>query len=236
MITTSSRSLLVKSVVGAATVGAFMALTANSALVFGYGSSSSGSSNNNSSSSSGGSVQGASTTCNDSKPGSAPVLTAITPSGANSLTLTWAKAQGPVSYYLVTYGTKPGEQLYGNPNVGDGNTTSYTVNSLSGGSRYYFKVRAGNGCMPGAYSNELAGIPGGRTILTTRPAAGFIPGVLGAQTSKPQPVISVPVEQPAPVITTQPIKPQPVVEATPEQAQDGILGGFVKWLLKLIGK
>ncbi|MCK9427016.1 MAG: fibronectin type III domain-containing protein [Ignavibacteriaceae bacterium] len=116
-------------------------------------------------------------TCTDQKPGSAPVLLLATSSGSNSITLNWIKAEEPVSYYLITFGTKSGEQLYGNPNVGDSNTTAYTIYNLSGGQNYYFKVRAGNGCMPGDYSNEVIGRLTG-SIITGIPKA-FNPDVLG---------------------------------------------------------
>lgn len=119
----------------------------------------------------------ASQVCNDQKPGSAPVLHLATSSGPNSITLSWIKAKDPVSYYLVTFGTKPGEQLYGNPNVGDSNTTSYTINNLSGGKNYYFKVRAGNGCMPGDLSNEVIGRLTGSPVTSI--PENFTPSVLG---------------------------------------------------------
>jgi len=115
--------------------------------------------------------------CNDTKPGSAPTLVNIA-AGVNSVTLYWSLASNPVTYYLVTYGLSSGAQTYGNPNVGDKNTTSYTVNQLSGGITYYFRVRAGNGCMPGDYSNELSATPTGG-FVTGGPAAGFEQGVLG---------------------------------------------------------
>jgi hypothetical protein len=125
-------------------------------------------------------------TCNDTIPGGAPTLISAV-GGVNSVTLTWTLASNPVSYYLVTYGTTPGAQTYGNPNIGGQGTTSYTVNGLSGGQTYYFRVRAGNGCMPGPYSNELStGVGGG---VLAGPAAGFIPGVLGTTTqSSPEPI------------------------------------------------
>jgi len=117
--------------------------------------------------------------CNDTIPGGAPTLISAV-GGVNSVTLTWTPAPNPVTYYLVTYGTTAGAQTYGNPNVGGAGTKSYTVNGLSGGTTYYFRIRAGNGCMPGPFSNELStGVGGG---IVAGPAAGFIPGVLGVTT------------------------------------------------------
>lgn len=115
-------------------------------------------------------------TCNDNAPGSAPTLLSATASGANQITLTWAEASSPVTYYLVSYRT-PGDQQYGNPNIGGAGTTSYTVTNLSGGETYYFKVRAGNGCMPGVFSNELSVSPSGGVIIGS--ATGFQQNVLG---------------------------------------------------------
>ncbi|MBI4092106.1 MAG: chitobiase/beta-hexosaminidase C-terminal domain-containing protein [Candidatus Levybacteria bacterium] len=119
--------------------------------------------------------------CDDSKPGSAPTLTGAS-AGTNSVTLTWSEASDPVTYYLATYGTSSGAQQFGNPHVGGKGTTSYTVSGLSGGVTYYFKVRAGNGCAPGDYSNELSAAPVGEFVQG--PAQGFAPGVLGEETKK----------------------------------------------------
>jgi hypothetical protein len=115
-------------------------------------------------------------TCNDTAPTSVPTITNITP-GTNSATLNWSPAGDPVSYYLIAYGTSPEQYLYG-ANVGM--TTSYTVNNLSGGTTYYFVVRAGNGCTPGTFSVEASATPGG--IPVAGPATGFAEGVLGEAT------------------------------------------------------
>lgn len=118
--------------------------------------------------------------CTATKPGSAPTITKIV-SGENSATLTWTKAKDPVTKYLIAYGTKSGSIEYGNPNVGDANTTSYTVKGLSGGTKYYFRVKAINDCMPGDFSNEVSNIPSGQVITTaigtteTVPAEDFVP-------------------------------------------------------------
>jgi len=137
---------------------------------------------------------GGSTTCGDTKPGSAPTLLSAT-AGFNSVTLTWSAAADPISYYLVAYGTTPGSLQYGNPNIGGKGMTSFTVSNLSGGTRYYFRIRAGNGCMPGDYSNELGVTPSGGFV--TGPAAGFAEGVLGVETEiTPETTVSSPVLTP----------------------------------------
>ena len=130
--------------------------------------------------------------CNDAKPGSAPILLSAV-AGLNTVTLTWSKAADPVSYYLITFGVTPGAQTYGNPNVGGSGTTSYTISGISGGITYYFKVRAGNGCAPGDFSNELSASPTGEFIAGL--PAGFAPGVLGVTTSTPSGEVSPPVTE-----------------------------------------
>lgn len=137
-----------------------------------------------SSSGSGGGGSGGSASppvCNDTKPGSAPVLTGAT-AATNSVILNWTEAKDPLTYYLITYGLSSGNPQYGNPNVGGKGTANYTVQNLSGGQTYYFKVRAGNGCMPGDFSNELAATSAGEVV--TGPAVGFQAGVLGRVTEE----------------------------------------------------
>lgn len=128
----------------------------------------------------GGTVAGASApVCSDQKPGSAPTLQSAV-AGVNSVTLSWSQASSPVSYYLVTYGISPSNNAYGNTNVGGAGVTSYTVSGLSGGVTYCFLVRAGNGCAPGDFSNQICATPGGGFV--SGPAAGFEAGVLGVAT------------------------------------------------------
>lgn len=119
--------------------------------------------------------------CSDTAPEGAPTLTSAT-AGVNSVTLTWTEGTGPLTYYLVAYGTSPDVYSFGNPSIGNPGTTTYTVNGLSGGTTYYFVLRAGNGCAPGPFSNELSATPGG--VLIAGPAAGFTPEVLGTTTEE----------------------------------------------------
>lgn len=150
-----------------------------------------------------GSVQGVTTSntpdvCSDAIPVGAPTLLSLTP-GVNSITLNWSEGVGPLTYYLIAYGTSPGTYQYGNPNIGGPGTKTYTVDSLSPGQTYYFVVRAGNGCSPGPFGNELSGAPsGGVAILPTEIPTGFQPGVLGEQTEKTESQNFVPESIPSP--------------------------------------
>lgn len=143
-------------------------------------SSTSSSSSSSTSSSNSSSINTSSpVACNDTKPKSAPVLLSAFP-GINTVTLAWKEAEEPVSYYLIAYGTEPGKIQYGNPNIGGKGMTSFVVENLSGGQTYYFKVRAGNGCTPGDFSNELSATPIG--FAEEGLATGFTENVLGTST------------------------------------------------------
>lgn len=124
----------------------------------------------------------ASGSCTDPAPGSAPTLTSAVSADTNSVTLTWTAAVAPVTYYLVSYGTAPGNYQYGNPNIGGQGTTTYTVGGLATGTTYYFVIRPVNGCSPGTYSNELSAVAGGTPAPMATPAL--------TPTSTPSPTIS----------------------------------------------
>ena len=133
--------------------------------------------NNSGSGSTGGSSSG-SGVCMDSKPQSSPKIISVKATGKNELTLTWTKAKDPVTYYLIAYGLEKGKMIYGNPNVG--NTTSYTIKGLSGNTTYYFKVRAGNNCMSGDFSEEVSAKTTGGKV--TKAAKGFVKQVTAPST------------------------------------------------------
>lgn len=92
--------------------------------------------------------------CVDAPPGSAPVLLSVTVSGRRKVKLVWGKAKDPVTYYLIEYGLGHDSYQFGVPNVG--NVTEYEIGELDPGATYYFRVRAGNYCAGGEFSNELA--------------------------------------------------------------------------------
>ncbi|MBI4974005.1 fibronectin type III domain-containing protein [Candidatus Roizmanbacteria bacterium] len=105
--------------------------------------------------------------CSDSPPGGTPQLLSAVARGSNQIVLSWTTASNPVSNYLVSYGLTSGQYIYGNPNVGGQGTTSYTVGSLTPGQKYYFVVKAVNGCTPGNFSNEISTTAGGIVTVNT---------------------------------------------------------------------
>lgn len=94
--------------------------------------------------------------CNDAKPAKTPQLFQIN-TKSNSATLYFAPSGNNTSKYFIAYGHTPGEELYGveyNESSQD-SALSYTINALQPNTTYYFKIRGGNGCMPGDWSNSM---------------------------------------------------------------------------------
>jgi hypothetical protein len=103
----------------------------------------------------------------DQIPGSAPQFLSAEAIGNHRIKITWIEASDPVTYYLISYGTASRQYQYGNPNIGPKGTTSFTVGNLVSGTTYYFVVRAGNGCAPGSFSNEISATTLGGKITPT---------------------------------------------------------------------
>ncbi|MEK7534769.1 MAG: lamin tail domain-containing protein [Patescibacteria group bacterium] len=175
-----------------ATKASYFATTANAPTPTPSSSSSTSSSDSGSSNSTNVAKAPA---CNEAKPGSAPTFL-LAKAGVNRITLNWTKALDPVTYYLVAYGTSSGFYQFGNPDIGGRDITSYTVYDLSGGTRYYFRVRAGNGCAPGDFSNELSAIPAGLTrTFSANSSVSKALGVVSAEILQEEPIVALPKSQ-----------------------------------------
>lgn len=115
-------------------------------------SSSSSSSNSNSTSSS-----PSAPTCGNQTPASAPSLYSAIAEDGDSITLYFTDAQNPVDHYTLSYGLKElGTFQWGQDNIGGQGAGKYTVNGLSPGTTYQFRVRPGNGCATGDWSNTIS--------------------------------------------------------------------------------
>lgn len=106
--------------------------------------------------------------CSALKPHNAPDLFQIDVVNDKAV-LYLAPSSGPVTKYIISYGYTAGDERFGTQ-FAHGHSTgviSHTVNDLDVNSTYYFKVRAGNDCMPGEWSNEMK-------ITTAKSATGAI--------------------------------------------------------------
>jgi hypothetical protein len=113
--------------------------------------------------------------CSDLAPHNAPDLFQIDTT-KNSAKLYFTPVAGPVSYYYIAYGFLDWNERYG-VSFDRGFYTGvldFTINALAPNTQYYFKVRGGNGCAPGAWSNILAvKTEGYQAILQPTPSADY---------------------------------------------------------------
>lgn len=94
--------------------------------------------------------------CNSEKPSHAPELFQIH-TFKDKAVLYFTPVNTHSDRYFISYGFKPGEERFGvefNQGHYDG-VLSYIINFLSPNTTYYFKIRAGNNCMPGDWSNQM---------------------------------------------------------------------------------
>jgi len=96
------------------------------------------------------------TSCTTTKPsGISTWLYSAVSNSSNSVTLRFTNYQTPIDHFVIEYGTKTGEYKYSVDNI-DKNATSYTVNKLNSNTTYFFRIRTGNGCATGSWSNEIS--------------------------------------------------------------------------------
>ena len=94
--------------------------------------------------------------CNDPTPGAPPLLYGAVPKDGNSIELYFTEGQNPYSHYALEYGTASGKYIFAAKYIGDRETRKFLVQSLSPNTTYYFRVRTGNGCATGTWSNEIS--------------------------------------------------------------------------------
>lgn len=87
----------------------------------------------------------------------------------NKAILYFAPASGFVNKYMISYGYTSGDDRFGVefPQNQQSGVVAYAINDLQPNTTYYFRVRAGNGCMPGSWGNEMK-------ITTAKSSTGAI--------------------------------------------------------------
>jgi hypothetical protein len=167
--------------------------------------------------------------CNVAAPGSAPKLISAVPTSKNQITLTWTKASDPVTYYLLSYGVKSGTYIYGNPYIGDATKTSYVVGNLAAGTTYYFQIRAGNGCMPGAFSNELSAV---MVLETPTPTIFIDTSVQEEETPTATPIMNI--EESTEDTVSPTAIPLPTVSGTTSTVRTIVFAGMIIGIICII--
>lgn len=99
-----------------------------------------------------------STECRESVGNQAPWLYGAVPRDESSIVVYFTKASDPVDRYALLYGPSEDKERYGAPELALplSSQMSYAVTNLQANTTYFFKVRGGNGCKPGSWSNELS--------------------------------------------------------------------------------
>jgi hypothetical protein len=110
--------------------------------------------------------------CTDQAPGSTPNLYQLSASNT-SVTVQFAPATDPYTKYEVSYGFTPDANMHTTefPYSHSAGSITYTVNQLQPNTNWYFKVRAGNGCAWGLWSQILRA----KTTSNTKTKATFYP-------------------------------------------------------------
>lgn len=179
--------------------------------------------------------------CNDSQPVDAPNLFQIDTT-ENKATLYFSPVPNNTRYY-ISYSTKPIAEEHGTEiNLGSEGVQSWTVNLLAPGTRYYFKVRGQNGCMPGKWSNIRLATTKPEFISQVVPDASTIETEIDEEKiivpANPTPTIAAAYPEISPTVTIQ--KPINTEQRNNEAlymggilAAAGVIGGGV-WAFRRI--
>ena len=167
--------------------------------------------------------------CNSEKPQKA-WLYKVKSLGQGKYQLFWDKADRATSW-TIGYGISPGKYIYGLNDFGNDQSRNLIVNTFSN-KKFYFAVKANNGCTPGEWSNEWK--VGSVGTVAATPAVKAVPAAVKKSVTAPvvtqAPSAKETVKKTAPVVTQAPVTQQkatPAVPAVPAKK------GFFNWLMGL---
>lgn len=180
-----------------------------------------GGSSNNTNTSGASSNNNGAPSCGNQAPPAAPKIFQVKRS-KDTVTLTFVPVNRPVTYYYIAYGLKEGDERYGvSFDQGySGGALKYTIKKLNPTTKYYFKIRAGNGCMPGPWSSWVS-TSGKGSSVTASVKTTSIKTKITKPASKPTLETVQPTLVPSIVETQQqPIetKPQALPTPTPKKS------------------
>lgn len=124
---------------------------------YGMGDVSSNNSGNSNNSGGNGNSSAIAPVCSNTPPANNPQwLYATIPQNGTSAMLYFTDASSPYDHYVVEYGLSAGNYSFGLDNAGGVGTRTVLIKNLLPSVTYYFRVRAGNGCATGPWSNEIS--------------------------------------------------------------------------------
>ncbi len=105
------------------------------------------------------------------------------------VTIYWSEA-AYANRYAVAYGTKSNQYVYGADNIGGAASRSYTVKSLSPGTKYYFRIAGARDSSSSPFSVEFTGWAMGgagsqKAVAVTPKMVGKTPAAVWQKTSTP---------------------------------------------------
>jgi len=161
--------------------------------------------------------------CADFTPENNPDLFKINKTDTTA-TLYFTSVKSPAYKYYVSYGLFKDTLGYGVEFINNTKgVLSYKINHLTPNTRYYFKIRGGNGCMPGPWSNVLSVKTAGSVSNDTVEEI-----TLPTPTSIPTLVPTQPISTPLPSLVPPTSTSVPVKET--------VIGSILNFLLSLFGK
>lgn len=180
-----------------------------------------------SSKSSGSGSSSSSTSCTAVKPSSVPDLFQINGNTATGVKLYFAPVPSNRDRYFVSYSTNSNAEEFGFEFSNDATgVIAVDVQALQPNTVYYFKVRAGNGCQPGEWSNVLEARTGQRVpsyrwsslprIVTTAVHQQVNPSSIQQVTAEPA---TTPAAEESTAPTAEPSKPTTQPATKPQQSK-----------------
>lgn len=106
--------------------------------------------------------------CNDTKPSSAPTIFIAYSDSPHSLIIKYIPVLSNLTKYAIEYGTESGKYLYALDNISPNASNDYKIDYLKSNTKYYIRLRAGNGCATGDWSNEISASTKGRVHKSKR--------------------------------------------------------------------
>ncbi len=104
--------------------------------------------------------------CDKQAPTQIPKLLSAIPN-ESSITLIWENyTDSNFDHFLISYGRESEKMEYGVPKISNKNQTVFLIDKLDSNTKYYFKIRAGNDCAPGKFSNELSATTGYKKVFS----------------------------------------------------------------------